>query len=263
MIFSYSASYAHGDLHQRILECTEQLKKDPNNLALYMKRGKLYLEHEEYDKCIKDLKKCREGNFSDRNWLIYEARSYYALQEYENGLESISEFISTDSKHVRALRIRGNILLSYGCYNAAAMDLEKVINYSVKTLPENYLECAAAYLNSERENNVESANRILELGINHLGNIPVLYDRLVSLNLNYGNLKEAIKYQTEIVNMMNRKENALYKRAMLYLESGNKKLAIADLEMAKAAFENLPDRIRSNSSSRQLISEINQKLSAL
>jgi len=124
MILSYTASYAHGDLHERIQECTEQLKKDPNNLALYMKRGKLYLEHEEYDNCLKDIKRCREGNFSDKNWLIYEARAHKALENYEAGLTSISEFLSTDQKHVRALRIRGNILLSYGCYDAATTDLE-------------------------------------------------------------------------------------------------------------------------------------------
>ena len=55
-IFLLPSSFAHGDLDERILEVTEEIKASQDSAYLYFKRGKLYFQHEEYEKSIADLK---------------------------------------------------------------------------------------------------------------------------------------------------------------------------------------------------------------
>ena len=255
--------YGHGDLHKRIKEVSAEIKKDPDNLSLYLKRGKLYLEHEEYDNSLKDLARLRDANYEDKIWHIYAARCYNALAEYENALNSVTHYLDTDSLNVRALRLRGHIFYGYECFDMATESYEMVLRHSIKTLPENYLECASAYMISDQMDKLNSATRVLNQGINQMGNIPVLYERLVNIHLKHGDIDDAIRYQTRIVDMMNRKENALYRRAEMWMSAGDVDAAKADYMKASDAINALPQRIKNNRATIDLMTNINNKLNLL
>ena len=55
-VLSNAVLNAHGDLHKRILNVTEEIQKNPDSANLYFKRGKLYYQHNNYINSLKDFK---------------------------------------------------------------------------------------------------------------------------------------------------------------------------------------------------------------
>lgn len=251
---------AHGDLHHRIQELTLQIQKTPNNPDLYLKRASLFSQHHEPKKSNKDLKKCLRLGMEAPQIDFNLAKNHYSLQRFKKSLRYIDEVLATDSLHLKALQLKGLVLLEQKQFIQAAHHFEKVINHTQETIPENYLDAAFAW---ELAGATQKSKAILQRGLTDLGNLLIFHQKLVNLGLNTQNFEEAIAQQTKIIELSNRKEKAYYKRALIYLENKQKTKAITDLELALQLLEKLPPHIEERSTNIELKDLIIQTIGLL
>jgi len=254
---------AHGDLHERIAAITELIKQYPDSSDLYLKRGKLKLQHEDYELSLEDFQVCRNNNYTPQELFINEAKSLNALNRNEAALSAIDTFLYKDKGNVRALRVKAEILYSSKCYAEAAENYEKVIALATETFTDNYTETAVAWEKCGTKECYNNAVNVLHKGIDKLGNLVVLYEMLVEIHTKAGEIDEAIVAQTNIIEQLNRKENALYKRALIYFENNQTEAAKNDLLAASEALQKLPARIKNNKATSELKQNIKSKLKDL
>jgi len=254
---------AHGDLHERIEAVSLVIDQFPDSLELYIVRGKLHFQHEDYENSLIDFKVCRSRNFTPQELLINEAKCLNALNNSEEALNSIDSFLDNDEGNVRALRVKGNILYKAKCYAEAATEYEKVINGASDTFTDNYTEAAEAWTQCGTKECYDNAIKILEKGTQKLGNLVVLHEKMVKLHIDNKQPEKAILAQSKIIEQLNRKENALYKRALIHVDNNQIAAAKKDLLAANNAIQQLPPRIKNNRATNELKNNIKSKLESL
>jgi tetratricopeptide (TPR) repeat protein len=256
-------AHGHGDLHERIVATTQEIKSFPDSALLYLKRGELLYQHIEYKKSIRDFKKCSKLGLQSTKLLLGYAKSYEGLQKWEKALGFLDEILAVDEGDVRALRLHGQILMKMGKYKEAALSFEKVIQFADQTFTENYMEASLAWEKENSSEGKEKARKILLEGMDQLGELVVFYDRLVDLARRQGDYEAALFYQNKLVEKSNRKERAYYQRAQIQLEKGDISAARVDLQLATEAIEKLPSRLRNIKSIKELESDIQTLIQSL
>jgi len=182
----------------------------------------------------------------------------FHLKKYNEALKEVEEIICLNTKHIDALRLKGKILFQIQQYTEAAYCFEKVIHYSPKPKPENFIEASKTWLLSNHINANCFAQQILEEGILLLRGLIVLKKELIQLHLKNDDLMDAISLQHEILNDLNRKEHAYFQLAQMKINANMKESAQKDLLLAKQAIQQLPARLLSTKAIQDLIYNINK-----
>jgi len=247
---------AHGDLDIRINQTTEQILKDPQNAELYGQRAKLYYQHEEYSNSLYDLNFWRKYGGKSQDIDIYYARNYKAIGQLDLAAKAIDRILLKDKNHVILQRLKGQIHYEKKQYRDAAIAFEKVITHATKRIPENYLEAAYAYY----EYDYDKATNSIKRGVNDIGNLFTFRQLLRDKALENGFFKDAIEEQSAIVDMSNRKETALFERAVIFQKAGLNKEAKKDLNAALVAISKLPESRMNSKSMVELRSMIRKAL---
>jgi len=255
--------FAHGDLHERIEAISVIIEENPDSCDLYVKRGILYFQHEDNLMAQADFNISRNMGCASKEMKQNEGKNLAALNQYERAIEVMNEVLALDPENVRSLRIKADAEFAYGCYEFAAVNYETVIRKASSTFTENYLEAAIAWERTESPEGLKKAIALLQEGMDELGNLVVLQQEMIRMYIKSGQNHKAVAIQTEIVNSMNRKENALYKRALLHFEMDDAALAKQDLFSALEAIEALPKHIQYNPATTTLKNSIKQKLGKL
>jgi tetratricopeptide (TPR) repeat protein len=252
-------SFAHGDLHERIVEVTKEIKVAPDSIYLYLKRGKLYYQHESYQKSINDLNTSKNLGYNSVEQKLLFAKAYFKLEDYKTSLSYSDNILFVDPENVHAHKIKAQTLLKLGKFYDSAESFEAVINYATQSFPQNYIDASMAWeLLQNDEGNVR-ANSIIEKGIENLGDLISLYNRLIDLSIKQENYDFAIAKQYRVISLSPRKETAYYKLSELYLLNENPKKALENLNLAKEHYNNLPVRLQSTSFMKELIDNIKSK----
>lgn len=227
--FNCAISFAHGDLDERIAEVSSEIEQSPDSSFLYFKRAKLYYEHEDFSLAIDDLdaaaKLGHEGLVSN----LYYAKAYKGLLKYKQSIKYLDRILAEEPEYVRALRIKSDIYLIQKKYAASAALSQKVINYSIKTLPENYIQTSDAWLKANTAEGFQNAIQVLQQGLSDLGNIYTLQYELKAAYLSKKQYKNALGIQKTIIEQSARKERP-------YFDAGNICLEMEDPTQAKAYF---------------------------
>ena len=263
ILLSANFTFAHGELDQRIKEVSAEIKSNPDSAFLYLKRGELYYQHEEYKKSIQDFKKCSKLDYKGSRLLFGFAKSYERLEKITTSLDYVNHILANNANNVKALRLKGQLLFKMKKYSQAAHNFEKVVKYASKTIPENYLEISQAWEKSNDNNALQRASDCIKKGILDLGELQVFYIRLIELYLKFEDYDSALVYQSKILENSKRNERAFYSRVLIYLKAGNTITARSDLEMSLSAIHHLPERIKNNKAMKDLKSNVVQSLERL
>lgn len=247
---------AHGDIHKRILKVSDEIVKSPDSAYLYFKRGKLYYQHEQNNKSLQDLKTSENLNHSSVDLQLQFAKTYLKLSMYRNSIAYCTEILQEHPQHVRAYKLLAQNHYQLGSYRESAQNYNKVIEFSKKTLPENYVDASLAWEKLNSKDGFIKAEAIMREGIQTLGKLISLYTRLRELALIQEDYSKAIDVQLEIVGIVQRKEFAYFKLSELYRINNNKSLAIESLENAETAIKKLPQRLQNTSFINDLKSNI-------
>lgn len=251
--------FSHGDLHERIVKVSEQIKVHPDSAYLYFKRGKLYFQHEVYKKSIKDLKHSEKlGYYSSEQQFIL-ARNNFRLKKHKKALNLINDLLESDKLNVRYFKFKGQVLFADKHYQDAAFNFEKVIQHSNNTFPENYLDASLAWQYSNNSNGLDNSKNILKNGLSTLGPLTVFYDKLIDIAVSEKVYSDAINYQKLIVDISYRKEVAYYKLYKLYKLNEDYEMAEENLVYARQHLEKLPERIKNTSFVKSLKNDIERE----
>ena len=246
-ILTISLVTAHGDLDVRIVKATEDISKDPENKDLYFHRGKLYYQHEEYQKGILDFNTAVEKGDSSELINLFKSKCFFELGDYASAETEIKNFFSKNAHHVVAHNLHAKILFKQGDFHESALKYEYVIQKTIRPLPENYIDAANSWQTLEDEYSIDYAVKILKDGIENLGPIISLQHHLISILTQNKRYEEAISFQINIIENLNRKESGYYALHEIYLQNGDKDGALKALKDAEVAWNQLPQRLKKNS----------------
>ncbi len=256
VILHITSINAHGDLDLRIQALTSAIEVSPDSGALYFIRGKLRFQHEEYQASVEDINISIVKGFHDELQKIYLAKSLYKLEIYESANQYLIQFLENNPNSIVGLNLKGRILYAQHKYEASALCFENVIRLTIKSLPENYLEAAHSWSESTHPNKYDKMVNILELGLENLGLIVTLQNKLIETHLQAKNRNEVLKIQYTIIEKSKRKETAYFKLAKIYIQLDELENAKEAAVLASSHWEKLPRRIRMNSAMKSLKNEI-------
>ena len=263
IFFLTNTIYCHGDLHTRIKEVTVEIKNHPDSAYLYLKRGELWLQHDRYNKSIKDFKSCLKLGYNPIRLELKLAESYERKTKWKKSLAHLNNILTKDEKNVKAWRQKGSVFMKVGKYADAGFCFEKLIQLAGKTIPENYIDASVAWEKSNTLEHRQKSIQAIEKGIVDLGELIVFFKRLKNLYLKYEDYKMSLFYQTKIIEKSNRKERAYYDRALIHIAFKNKTKAKLDLDNSYQALNLLPKRIKNNQAMVELESLIMKNLAML
>lgn len=127
LIISSQSSFAHGDIHERIIAVTKEIKENPDSAILYFKRGKLYSQHESNKKAIKDLKKANKLGFEGVACDLLYISTYKKMKKYKKAMAYAEKVHSYDPENYQALKFEAQILFEQGQYYKSAIHYEELL----------------------------------------------------------------------------------------------------------------------------------------
>lgn len=254
---------AHGDLHERINYVSREIQMFPDSASLYVKRGKLYLQHHQYNKSLADLKRSELLRYSSFEQKYILTQVYHKIGDIHKAKVVCNELLRHEQHNVRLLNLKAQLYYDNEEYTLSAQTFEKVIDFSNRTFPQNYLNAARAWKKSNSKLSHKNAVKILKEGLVTLGELIVLNKELIQLYLHEKNYNAAITIQLRVIEQSNRKEAAYYDLSKLYLQKGANKDAIKYLDKARESLCNLPMRIQNTKAMKALLLKIDQDLITL
>ena len=164
-----------------------------------------------------------------------------------------------DSNNSSALKLLADIYFKKGKYKKSAKLYDEVIRNSEVTYPEQYLYASKAWYATNNKRGRERSQSILIEGIEKLGDIVVLYDKLVSNYVDIKDFNSAVKFQNKVIQISNRKERAYLELANIQIQQGKLKEAELSIIKAEENYKKLPYRIRNTIFMREFYSELKTK----
>lgn len=232
----------HGDLDIRIAEATTAIESDQNNDSLYVLRGTLYFQHQEYMKSIRDFEKVESLVGPGEVVYMSYAKAWHKLKNYDFAIESVNETLQLNDKNPVAYRLKAQILMDQGLFEDAADHYDLSLSNTEKLITESFLEVAIALDSAGTQKSIEKSIHILNRGRKELADLDIFKNMIVDQHIKLGDYDSAIKLQTDILESANRKERHYYKRAQLYKLDNKNELALKDINHAYDAMSNLPVR---------------------
>ena len=254
---------AHGDLHERIVLVTKEIKVTPDSSYLYLKRAKLRYQHESYNKSISDLKKSKLLGYNSVEQKLLFAMDYFKLNDYQSTLLYTENILSQNAQNVHAIKIEAETNLKLENYCESAVSFEKIIEYATQSFPENYIDASTAWELLNTEEGFNQAISIIQKGIEKEGSLITLYNRLIDLAISHNDYNFAILKQLEVIKFSPRKETAYYKLNELYLIINERDKALESLKLAELHYNKLPSRTKNTSFMKDLIKKIISKKNEL
>lgn len=241
-IFFHIHAFAHGDLDVRIEKASEAIEENPESDSLYIIRGTLFYQHEEYLKSIRDFEKAEE--LAGPNEVVYMsyAKSWFALKNYDFALENIDSTIHLNEENAVAYRLKAQVLMETKQFQEAAQNYLLSLQHTDKKITESYLEPAIALDSVGSPEAFSESIQLLQEGVKELGNLILFKKLIVDQSVKSGNIDQALAVQTDIIDSANRKERHYLDRAKIYKAFNQDKKAQEDIQSALIAISSLPQR---------------------
>src|SRR5215204_835884 len=135
---------AHGELQLQIDAVTRQLEKDTNNAALYLRRGELHRQHQDWVHATADYD--RAANIDHRLAAVDLCRGkmFLDMGKFREAKTALDKYFLVEPDDSEALVTRARVLVKLGAGKAAADDFSRAIVLASDPQPDYYLERARA-----------------------------------------------------------------------------------------------------------------------
>lgn len=255
--------FAHGDLDKRIQAKTKAIAQAPKNSTLYLERGFLYHQHEEWDNALADYLQAQELGFQEKILYYRMAETYLELYLFKSGLICTQQYLAQDSLDVKIHKLRGELFYKSRAYDDAIYSFEYVIQHSVDLTPENYVTLADVYA-TKGISQKDLALEVIEQGLEKLGSqVFVLQEQKLKYFKKFNLTKQALAQYDIIINSNTRKERWYYQKASYLYQQKKFKAAKTHAEAAKKAFEMLKPHQQKTKAMIQLLANIHTLLQNL
>jgi predicted Zn-dependent protease len=246
-------------LHEQIADLTAQIKREPKNASLYLKRGELHRIHRDWDSAFADYGRAEQLNPRLDEVNFGRGRAYLEAGKPEQAKTSLDRFLIAKPGHVEALVTRARVLIRLNQAIAAASDFSGAIGQLAKPKPEYYIERAQALVAGGRH---EEALNGIDEGVKKLGPIVTLQLFAIDLELSSKRYDAALSRLEQIAAQSPRKESWLARRGEILILAQRKDEARQAFKAALAAIETLPPYHRATKATLELERKVRTALSS-
>ena len=223
LLFS-PAILAHGLIHEQLKSTDQRIAKEPNNAALYVHRGRLYLDEDHIDLAIKDFRRALKIEPSHRAAHYFLGEALLNQQDLVGAERESRAFIAALGEDdngglMRGYRLLGHSLMGQHKSLEAAEAYQMAIKHAVEPTPSLYLECAAAYRSAGKEN-LPKALAILDEGITKLGPLTSLQEAAIEIDLQENQVEAGIARLDSLIALGKGTEYWLFRKGDLLIRAG-------------------------------------------
>jgi tetratricopeptide (TPR) repeat protein len=251
---------AHGDLHERISLATQAIQKDTNNAALFLARGELYREHEDWPAATSDFDRAEKLNPQLAEVDFCRAQLLTDSGALTAARAKFDQYLTRVPTDGRALVARARLLARIGERRLAVEDYTRALAQLREPQPDYFLERARL---QAADGDVEAALKGLDEGVKALGAILTFELYAMELELGRGRHDAALARLDIVMQQTPRKENWLARRADILLAAGRSAEARDAYQAALAAVATLPVRFQGSEAMMQLTNRVTLALNAL
>ena len=198
---------AHGSLHEAIAQKTRQIQEDPDNALLRFERGLLYQQHEEKGRAIDDFNQVLRMEPGYYTCHLPLAQLYRDTEALQPALYHINTFLEREPENPFGYETRASIYQMSGSGKKAVADLRKMVALKNDNAirPDDYFLLADGIL-SAYPGRYALATEALELGVQRLGPVISLQERLLGLEIEARRYPDALRRIEQIMKPLPRKE---------------------------------------------------------
>ena len=256
LILTAELSFGHGTMHEQISHLTHEIKKHPKQAELYLKRGEVYRNHEEWTSAGADFKAARAIDPKQPGLDLAESRLNYDRGMFGEALNFVDRHLSgQEDEHARLLRAR--ILVGNKQWAEAVKDFTNYIDHSKSPQPQPFVDRALAQMAIGQS---VQAIAGLDEGIQKLGAIISLQEEALKIEVAAKFYDRALVRLDTIMKGLNRKEQWLAKKAGILQLAGRKNEAVKAYEQTLAEIDSLPEQYRNTIAIRKLKAEVESKI---
>ncbi len=228
---------AHDGLHEQIVALTEEIKKDPNNAALYLKRAELYRLHAEWKNSEKDfvLTEKLDANLAAAVNLG-RGKLWLDEKQYLKAKLALEKFLAKEPDGFEGVLTMARVSAKLKQTAAAVKYFTQAISISPKDSAEIYLERAETLVNARQ---IDEALRGLDAGLEKFGNLVTLQTAAINLEVRRKNYDAALARLDKLTTLMERKESFLLRRGEILLQAKRKCEARKSLLEAQKDYDSL------------------------
>jgi tetratricopeptide (TPR) repeat protein len=253
---------AHADLDERIAAVTKEIAHNPQDAALYLKRGELHRFHGEWKAAAADYD--RAARLDPQLAMVDLARGSMLLAagQPRAAWTALGRFLAKQPHHAEALATRARAFVQLKQYRAAVGDFTQAIAFHSAPTPELYVERAQA-LAAQGDAQLDEAIRGLDDGMERLGPLVTLQLLVIDLELRRKGYDAALRRLAQVAAQSERKEKWLARRGEILVWAGRSEEAQKAFIQALAAIESLPMSRRKTKATTDLEERVHTALKEL
>jgi tetratricopeptide (TPR) repeat protein len=253
-----AVGFGHGDLHERIAVVTSEIKQQPANAELYLKRGELHGLHEEWKEAEADFDKAEKLDPKLVAVSLARSRVSLARKRFKEAQTDVERFLSAYPNHSIALIVRARALSGRKQFAESAKAWAMVIEQADHPDVEHFYERARVLVAAGPEQ-ADAAIKTLDEGLAQLGNVPTLGLYAVQLEVVRKHYDAALERLDNMMPKTGRRETWLELRGDILASAGRKEEAEKNYAKALEELRALPARVRSTKASTGLEERLKKK----
>jgi tetratricopeptide (TPR) repeat protein len=260
LIFLFaSLLFAHEGLHEQIEAVTKEIRSNPNDADLYLRRGELFRWHGDAKKALSDYATAVRLNPALDIVDLYRGHLYSDRHEFGIGRKYLDRFLLKHPDHVDGHLTRARMLVATRNYPAAVQDYSEAIRHAPEATPEFFIEKSEA-TSAQGPAHWADAIDSLDDGIEKLGPLVTLQLPAIDLELKRNHFDTALQRLDTLIAQSERKESWLFQRGQILQKAGRNAEAKAAFESAISAIESLPSNLRETRATQELETQIRAAL---
>ena len=232
---------AHEGIYEQIAQVTRQVRQDPHNPVLYLKRGELFRLLKEWDSALADYDRATTLDPTSVEVDYFRGRMWAEAHQPRRARLALDRFLRAKPDHTEGRLTRARVLAQLRHPAAAVSDYSHVIDSSPTPKPDHFIERARVQT-AARE--FTAALRGLDVGLAKLGPIVTLQVEAIEIELKNRNPDGALARLDAAAAASPRQEHWLTRRGEILLRAGRKAEARTAFTAALAAIEALPTHLR-------------------
>lgn len=247
---------AHGDLDGQIREVSKQIEKGAT-AALYLKRGELHHDHEDYVAALADYDHATLIDPELNAILLSRGRTLFQAGRPQSARAALDLYLKKKPDHAEGFLLRGRVLASLGDHSDAVQDFDRNLALTPQPLPECFLERADALV---ALGDKEAAVKGIDEGLGRLGNLVTLQAAVIAIELTRNGHDAALARVDRVMADLRRKETWLTRRGEILDAAGRRDEARRAYEQALGLIERLPAQHRHTKPMLELEARLRQLL---
>lgn len=253
---SAAPAWGHPGIDEQIRDLNQRIVAEPENAALFLRRGELHRIHRDWAKSEADYLKALQ---LDPDLLVAQrclGKMKLESDQPEKALPALDRYLAERPGDADALVTRARARARVGRHAAAAEDFTAAIESQAdgRPRPEYYLERARAQMAGGGKN-LDAALRGLDEGLAALGQPVTLQNYAIELELKGRRFDQALARLDAMWATSARKETWLIRRGEILEVAGRREQARDSYRRALAAVEALPESRKKNRAVQKLLEE--------